>query len=228
MRNKRLWLFAAIVIAILILNYRFGWSEYVGDARNLAFLERMVQENLLLAAAIYMVVTIVGSVALALPGITFAVFAGLLFGPALGTICCSVATTAGAVIAFLVGRFFLKDSIKPVAMKNPYLKKWLFDESGNNELFILMITRLVPLFPYNLQNFAYGVTDISFWKYAVGSLVFMLPGTAMYTVGTAGLADEKNRALYISIAVLLAASVTGLGLYFKKHYVQEETDGEEK
>lgn len=228
MKSRKLWLFAAIVIAILILNHWFGWSEYLGDARNLEFLERLVQRDFPLAVAIYIAMTIVGSVVLALPGITFAIFAGLLFGPVLGTVFCSLATTAGAVIAFLVGRFFLKDSIKPVAMKNPYLKKWLFDESGNHELFVLMITRLVPLFPYNLQNFAYGVTDISFWKYAVGSFVFMLPGTAMYTVGTAGLVDEKNRALYIGVAVLLAAAVTGLGLYFKKRYVQEETDEEAK
>lgn len=53
-----------------------------------------------------------------------------------------------------------------------------------------MITRLVPLFPYNLQNFAYGVTDMPLKTYAVGTFLFMLPGTAMYTFGTAGLADQ--------------------------------------
>ena len=107
-------------------------------------------------------------------------------------------------------------------LKNKYLKKWLFDESGNNEVFILMITRLVPLFPYNLQNFAYGVTDIKFSTYSICSLIFMLPGTAMYTVGMAGLADKENRILYIGIAIVLAGIVIGLGAFLKKHYVQEE------
>ena len=128
----------------------------------------------------------------------------------------------GAMVAFVVGRFFLQDIIKPMAMKNKYLKKWLFDESGNNEVFILMITRLVPLFPYNLQNFAYGVTDIKFSTYSICSLIFMLPGTAMYTVGMAGLADKENRILYIGIAIVLAGIVIGLGAFLKKHYVQEE------
>lgn len=77
--------------------------------------------------------------------------------------------------------------------KNRILKKWLFDDTGCNELFVLMVTRLVPVFPFNLQNFAYGITDIRFSTYAIGSLIFMLPGTAMYTVGTAGLADKENR-----------------------------------
>lgn len=183
------------------------------------FLKQLAGEHRMAAVLLYMVITVLGCVVLTLPGITFAVLAGLLFGPVLGTLCCSAATTAGAMAAFLAGRFFLKDSIKPVVMKNRYLKKWLFDQSGNNELFVLMITRLVPIFPYNLQNFAYGVTDIPFATYSIWSFIFMLPGTAMYTIGTAGLADRENRALYIGIAATLAVVVLGMGMYFKKKYV---------
>lgn len=228
MKNKKLWIFIGIVILILGLNHIFGWSDYLGEKENLVFLKNMVEENLFLASFVYTVLTIIGCVVLALPGVTFAIAAGLIFGPVLGTVLCSVSTTLGAMLAFVVGRFFLKDSVKPMAMKNKYLKKWLFDESGKNELFVLMITRLVPIFPYNLQNFAYGVTDIKFSTYSIASLIFMLPGTAMYTVGTAGLADKENRWLYIGIAVALAAIVVGLGSYLKKHYIQEEKEQEEK
>ena len=226
MKNKKMWIFIGIIVVILVLNHIFGWSAYLGNTENLKFLENMVQDNLLLAVLIYTVLTIVSCVVLALPGVTFAIIAGLVFGPVLGTICCSVATTLGAMVAFVVGRFFLQDSIKPMAMKNKYLKKWLFDETGSNEIFILMITRLVPLFPYNLQNFAYGVTDIKFSTYSICSLIFMLPGTAMYTVGTAGLADKENRILYIGIALVLAVVVMRLGAFLKKHYVQEEQSEE--
>lgn len=229
MKSKKLWIFIGIIILILILNYTFGWSSYLSDIDNLRFLEELVEENLMQAALIYMVLTVVGCVLLALPGVTFAIIAGLLFGPVLGTVFCSLATTVGAMFAFLAGRFFLKDSVKPMVMKNKYLKKWLFDESGTNEIFVLMITRLVPLFPYNLQNFAYGITDIRFSTYSICSLIFMLPGTAMYTVGTAGLADKENRVLYIGIAIVLAIVVIGIGTFLKKRYVQEGTaeDGEE-
>lgn len=230
MKNKKIWIFLGIIVLILVLNYRFGWSAYLSDMDNLRFMEEIVQENLMLAAVIYMGLTVVGCVVLALPGVTFAIIAGLLFGPVFGTIFCSLATTTGAMFAFLAGRFFLKDSVKPMVMKNKYLKKWLFDESGTNEIFVLMITRLVPLFPYNLQNFAYGITDIRFGTYSICSLIFMLPGTAMYTVGTAGLADKENRILYIGIAVGLAVVVMGIGAFLKKRYVQNEIpeDGEEK
>ena len=140
MKNKKLWIFIGMIVLILILNHIFGWSSYLGNTENLKFLENMVQENLVLAIGIYTILTIISCVVLALPGVTFAIVAGLVFGPVLGTICCSVATTLGAMVAFVAGRFFLQDIIKPMAMKNKYLKKWLFDESGNNEVFILMIS----------------------------------------------------------------------------------------
>lgn len=226
LKNRKLWIFLGIIIAVLVLNHIFGWSSYISDMDNLTFLNQMVQYNLFFAILIYTVITIVACVVLALPGVTFAILAGLLFGPWLGTIVCSVATTIGAAIAFIVGRYFLRDSIRPMVIKNKYLKKWLFDDSGKNQLFVLMLTRLVPIFPYNLQNFAYGITDIKFSTYTIGSLLFMLPGTAMYTVGTAGLADKENRVLYMGIAVLLAVIVMGVGIFLKKKYIGEEKDGE--
>ncbi len=220
MKNKKIWIFIGIIILVIVANHLFGLSNLILNA--LDYLNRLVSKNLWMTIILYHVLTIVGCVVLTLPGVTFAIAAGVLFGPFLGTICCSVATTIGAMLAFLVGRYFLKDSVEPVVKKNKYLKKWLFDESGKNEIFVLMITRLVPLFPYNLQNFAYGVTDISFATYSICSLIFMFPGTAMYTIGMAGIADKENRVLYIGIAIVLAIVVMGIGTYLKKHYFSEE------
>ena len=219
-KNKKLWSFAGIIVLVLVADRFLGLSGMVMSA--LDYIETLVNENLLMAVLLYSGLTIIGCVVLALPGVSFAIAAGLLFGPFLGTICCSVSTTVGAMIAFLMGRFFLKDSIEPMVKKNKYLKKWLFDESGKNDIFILMITRLVPLFPYNLQNFAYGVTDMSFSTYSIASLVFMLPGTAMYTIGTAGLANNEKRGLYIGISVGLAVIVMGVGAFLKKKYFTED------
>lgn len=224
MQNIKPVLFAGLILTAVVCNHIFDWSSRAGGKDILEFLGRMAQEHMAAAILAYTAVTVIGCVVLTLPGVTFAILAGLLFGPVLGTVCCTVAATLGAMAAFLAGRFFLKDSIKPVVMRNKYLKKWLFDESGNNELFVLMITRLVPLCPYNLQNFAYGVTDIPFWTYSVYSFVFMLPGTAMYTVGTAGLAHRENRVLYFFITAVLASAVIGLGVFFKKRYVLQESE----
>ena len=222
MKKIKLIVFILLVAVILILDHRFGWSGYLGNLDNLTFLKEMVQQNLWQAMLIYLVVTVVGCVVLALPGTTFALFAGILFGPWLGILNCLVATTLGASAAFLAGRFFLKDSIKPIAQKNRYLKKLLFDSNPKSELVVLMITRLVPLFPYNLQNFAYGITDISFWKYTIYTFVFMFPGVSFFTIGAAGLTATEGRVWYFAAAGVLCLLVMGAGYLLKKRYLSEE------
>ena len=86
--------FGLIVVAILVLNKIYGWSDYLGNIENLGFLTDMVKENIVEASIIYCVITIIGSVVLALPGVTFAIFAGLLFGPWLGTLLCHIPESA--------------------------------------------------------------------------------------------------------------------------------------
>lgn len=224
-KYAKLGAFLAAVAVILVLNHIYGWSDYLGNMDNLSFLTEMVRENLLEAALIYCALTIVGCVVLALPGITFAVFAGVLFGPWLGTLFCLLATTVGAIIAFLAGRFFLKDSIKPMVEKCPPLRKLLFDDAGRSDIVVLMITRLVPLFPYNLQNFAYGITDISLAAYSAYTFLFMIPGVALFTVGSAGLTAESGRWVYFAVAAGLLVLVMFLGWLVKKRYL--DRPGEE-
>ena len=113
--------------AIFLADRHFGWSRQLTDGNALELLTAAVQENLWQAAFLYCLLTVVGCVVLALPGVTFAVFAGMLFGPWLGTLLCLLATTMGAVLAFLAGRFFLRDAVKPMVMKNRWLRQLLFE-----------------------------------------------------------------------------------------------------
>ena len=200
--------FVAIIIAVIFLNHHYGWSDYLNDTKNLDFIKNIVKNNIFLALAIYIALTIIGCVVLAIPGVTFAVFAGILFGPFLGIFACLIATTLGASMAFLVGRFFLKDTIKPMLEKNKTLKKLLFSNNKKSDLIILMITRMVPIFPYNLQNFAYGITDINFWKYTTYTFIFMFPGVSFFTIGSAGLTAGDDKWQYFFIAGILAIVVT--------------------
>ncbi len=221
-KNIKIIVFTMIVLAVFIGNYHFGWSEYLSDTDHLTFLMDMVETHKLQAFCLYVVITIVGCVVLALPGITFALIAGILFGPILGIFACLIATTLGAMLAFLVGRFFMKESIKPMLEKNKTLKKLLFSDNKKNDVIILMITRMVPIFPYNIQNFAYGITDIGFVRYSVLTFVFMLPGVSFYTIGAAGLAAESGKGIYFAVAAVLAVLVTAAGVVIRKKYLGEK------
>ena len=212
-------IFIFIVISAILLNNHYGWSSYIRDTKNLEFVKEMMKDNLLLAISIYVILTIIGCVVLAVPGVTFAVFAGILFGPILGIFACLIATTLGASMAFIVGRFFLKDMIKPMLEKNKILKKLLFNDNEKSDLVILMITRMVPIFPYNLQNFAYGITDISFWKYTIYTFVFIFPGVAFFTIGSAGLTAGEDKWKYFLVAGVLAVLVTLSGMFIQRKYL---------
>ena len=211
--------FGIIILAIIILNNQYGWSDYISDTKNFDFVKQMVNDNILLAIGIYIVLTNVGCVVLAIPGVTFAVFAGILFGPVLGIFACLIATTIGASMAFIVGRFFLKDMIKPMLEKNETLKKLLFSDNDKSDLIILMITRMIPIFPYNLQNFAYGITDIGFCKYTAYTFIFMFPGVSFFTIGSAGLTAGADKWKYFIIAGVLAIIVTFTGMFIQRKYL---------
>lgn len=219
---SKILLFAVIALAVTLLSSHFGWAEMLTQGGNFTFLRELTSGNEAAGIAIYIVLTIIGCVVLALPGITFAVAAGMMFGPVTGILACLVATTLGAMIAFIVGRFFLKDGVKPLVEKNKTLKKLLFSDNKKNDLILLMVTRLVPLFPYNLQNFAYGITDISFTKYSLYTFVFMFPGVSFYTIGAAGLTAEGNNWAYFLVAGIIALAVTALGMYIRKKYLADE------
>jgi uncharacterized membrane protein YdjX (TVP38/TMEM64 family) len=190
------------------------------DADVLASMQAIVAENYGLAALFYVVATVICCVFLALPGVTFALFAGVMFGPIVGTLLCLVATTIGASLAFLAGRWFLRDAVKPMIEKNRYLKKMLFDDAERSGMLLLLISRLLPIFPYNLQNFAYGVTDIGFWPYTFYTFVFLTPGVTFFTIGAAGLAVRGNRIIYFLVSGLLAVCVVLTGLYLRRRYLK--------
>jgi uncharacterized membrane protein YdjX (TVP38/TMEM64 family) len=212
--------FLAFFILVLFLSRYYDWSRFITEENGLSLLQEMARENWLQASLGYVAVTVACCVLLALPGITFALFAGLLFGPVLGTLLCLFATTCGASLAFLAGRYFLRDAVRPLVEKNRHLKRLLFDDIERSGMLLLMITRLLPIFPYNLQNFAYGITCIGFWPYTLYTFLFLFPGVAFFTIGAAGIAAPESRWSYFSLAGVLALAVTAIGLCLHRRFIK--------
>ena len=222
MKHIRLYFLIVLIIFVAILNHHYGWSGIFANPEQMAIFQTALQQNFGYAFIIYQVITIIGCVVFALPGMVFAISAGIIFGPFWGTIACSIATTIGAVLAFLVGRYFLQDSIKPIVMKNKHLRKLLYEDSAKSSLYLLLITRLIPLFPYNLQNFAYGITEIRLLPYTIYSLLFMLPGTAAYTIAAAGITNSEHRFKYFVIGATLLVLVIIIAFLLHKYMLARE------
>lgn len=212
-------IFLVSLAVIILVSHHYGLNDKFMN--SLPYIRELVIESPVKAALIYIIATSLACVVLALPGAAFALIAGLLFDPLTGTFLCLVAATLGAVLAFISARYFLRDSVKPMLEKSLILKKFLFDDVQHSGVILLMITRLVPLFPFNLQNFAYGLTDIKLITYTLYTFLFMAPGAAAFTLGAAGITDSERRGLYLFLALTLAVIVTLIGAFVRKRFVKQ-------
>ncbi len=155
-----------------------------------------------------------------LPGSPLTLFGGFAFGGTFRgltavTACVSAGSTVGAAAAFLVGRSLARDWIEKKVAANPRFRA--IDRAvAENGFKIVLLARLSPVFPFNLLNYAFGLTRVSFGDYVLASWIGMLPGTILYaylgsTVGA--LADivagkvEKSPAQQVLFYVGLAATL---------------------
>ena len=149
--------------------------------KSLEWIQGLGIWGLLFVIAFYIVACV-----LLLPGSILTLGAGFIFKAVRGSITVSIGRTLGACAAFLVGRTVARKWIAGKVTKNE--KFAAINEAVAQQGFkIVLLTRLSPIFPFNMLNYAFGLTKISFWKYALGSWIGMMPGTIMYVYFGAGL-----------------------------------------
>jgi uncharacterized membrane protein YdjX (TVP38/TMEM64 family) len=130
-----------------------------------------------IGAIAFICIYIIATVAF-LPGSILTLGAGVVFGVVWGSLYVFIGATLGAVAAFLVGRYFARNWIAKKISGNQ--KFTAIDKAVSREgLKIVLLTRLSPIFPFNLLNYALGITGVSLKDYFVGS-IGMIPGTIMY------------------------------------------------
>jgi uncharacterized membrane protein YdjX (TVP38/TMEM64 family) len=130
-----------------------------------------------IGGAAFMLIYIIATLAF-LPGSVLTLGAGVVFGVVLGSVYVFIGATFGAIAAFLVGRYLLRNWISKKIEGNE--KFVAIDKAVAKEGFkIVLLTRLSPIFPFNLLNYAFGVTKVSLKHYSFAS-VGMIPGTVMY------------------------------------------------
>lgn len=131
-----------------------------------------------------------------LPAALLTLGAGVIFGVTWGSVYVFIGATLGAIAAFLGGRYLAQGWVKEKI--SSYKKFAIIDKAVSKEgLKIVLLVRLSPLFPFNLLNYAFGITSVSFQDYLIGS-VGMIPGTIMYVyfgslVGDIALIGSKNQ-----------------------------------
>ena len=173
-------------------------------------------------AIAFMIIYIVATVAF-LPGSVLTLGAGVVFGVIQGSIYVFIGATIGATCAFLVGRYFARGWISKKIAGNE--KFAAIDQAvGREGLKIVLLTRLSPIFPFNLLNYGLGVTGVSLKDYVIGS-VGMIPGTVMYVylgslagnIATIGSAEQPtNPTITWAIRIIGFIATVAVTLYVTK------------
>jgi uncharacterized membrane protein YdjX (TVP38/TMEM64 family) len=154
-----------------------------------------------------------------LPGLPVTIVGALIFGPIQGTVYSAIGATLGATAAFLVGRYAARGVVEGLLSKNPKLR--LIDDGVRTQGWrMLMITRLVPLFPFNAQNYVYGLTQISLGTYVLVSFLCMLPGCIAFNfaAGAVRAGQFGKFFMYLAVAGLVFVVLSLVPGWIKKRY----------
>jgi len=165
----------AVIAAVIIAAYLLGWTERL---RDIPAMQAWFQSLGIIGYAVFILLYIIAAVCM-LPAAPFTIIAGITFGSVPGAILSLIGATIGAAAAFTIARYIARDAIVNKFKDNAVFAK-IEDGVRQNGVSFLILTRLVPIFPYNLQNYAYGVTPVNFFTFTGISLITMAPGAFIY------------------------------------------------
>jgi uncharacterized membrane protein YdjX (TVP38/TMEM64 family) len=169
---------AKVFIVVLVLGVLFVAFKYFGIQAKLQHALSWIEGLGVIAPIVFAGVYIVACVFL-ISGAVLTLGAGAIFGLAWGTLYASVASMLGATAAFLVGRYVARSWVAKKIEGNQTFKA--IDEAVADEGWkIVGLTRLSPVFPFVLLNYAFGLTKVKLKDYFFASWIGMLPGTFMY------------------------------------------------
>ena len=199
----RLLILALIIGAIVAVRFT-GATRYL----NQDVLRNFIQSYGLLAPILYMVIYTVAP-ALFLPGLPITVVGGILFGPLWGVVYTITSSTLGACVAFLISRYVARDWVES-KLRSPRWRR--LDEGVERHGWkVVAFTRLIPLFPFNLLNYAFGLTKIKFLHYAVTTFFCMLPACIAFIVFSSSLLDvikgKISREFILGLCLVIAVSL---------------------
>lgn len=195
---------AALITAGILLDVNTYLRQLLDWIREQGFV------GVLVFGAVYITATV-----LFVPGSILTLGAGFVYGVVWGTVYVSVASTIGATAAFLTGRYLARDWVAAKVAGSARFQS--IDRAVGDEGWkIVGLTRLSPIFPFNLLNYAYGLTQVRLRDYFFASWIGMFPGTVMYvyigslagSLATVG-AEERARTTgeWILYGVGLVATV---------------------
>ncbi len=204
-------IFLGLLLGIVATVRFFHLQDYVEEQ----YLRQLVASVGIWGPIVYLIIWTLAP-ALLLPGLPITLAGGVLFGPLWGVVYATMGSTAGASLAFLVARYLAREW---VAHKLSGTKlRALDDKVAKHGWKIVAFTRLVPVFPYFLVNYAFGLTRISLAAFAVATFFAMIPWTIAFVYFASHMLDlfRGNLSPGLVIGVILVALMSLIPVIYKR------------
>ncbi|TDT72600.1 putative membrane protein YdjX (TVP38/TMEM64 family) [Hypnocyclicus thermotrophus] len=212
---KKKILIGTLLVILIYLLYKLNIFEKV---KNIEDFKNWINNFGIVAPIVFIIIYALATV-LFLPGTPFTLIGGIIFGPILGLVYVVLGASIGLSLAFLLARYFIRDTIYNKVKDNDTFQK-IEEGVKKNGWRILLITRLVPIFPFNLQNYIYGLTNIKFVMYAILSSILIIPGSAVYVLSSGAIASgegiSKKNIILIAVAAIIFVILSFIPKLFVK------------
>ena len=209
---KKPAIFLFMLLILIVTAYFLPLLEWLNSL--FTWIQNHPEVSWMVFAGIY-----IGATVLLLPGSLLTLGAGFLFGLGYGFAVVSFSSVAGAACAFLVGRFFAREWVAQKLLEMPRFAA-LDKAVAERGAMIVFLTRLSPLFPFNLLNYGLSLTAVPFWTFVGLSWIGMMPATLLYVylgsiasdlasllAGDVGSSPIGNTLLYVGLLATLILTV---------------------
>jgi len=206
-----------ILLAVAVIARVTGLTDYI-SLDNLNALRDWIDGFGAIAPVVFISVYAVAVVAF-LPATPLTLLSGLVFGAVWGTLWAWIGGTLGAILAFLLGRYAARGLVESWKADNERVKK--LDEGVEKHGWrMLLITRLVPVFPFSLQNYVYGLTKIGLGTYVLVTGICIVPGVIVYSFAGGSLAtaqeDLTKTFVYLGVAAVFFVLISLIPTWIRK------------
>ncbi len=207
MKRRHLILGSILILVVALFIYFQVW-KYINPEAIRTYVESFGVWTPIVYALIYLVAVWVPHA-----GTAMTIIGGLLFSPLFGTALVITLSSLGSVLPFLVSKKYGRKYIQKKIEKTKY-KKYL-DRTDENSFMFILYMRLIPLIPYELQNYIAGLVDISVGRFILATFIGLLPGTFTLIYLGNTITDASPTKLIILAAISLFALL--LPLVLKKY-----------
>ncbi|MBZ0185931.1 MAG: TVP38/TMEM64 family protein [Candidatus Obscuribacterales bacterium] len=208
--NLRFWIKAGLIALAVIGAYLVG-TLYLRQFISLADVQDYIESFGPLAPLVFIAIY---AFAPLFPASAMTIASGVLFGPFWGLLYAWIGACISMTYPFWLTKYFGRKPFEKLLSRmggfEKKIEKWECNVEKQGWKFVAFC-RLMPIFSFTMLNYLFGLTRISFRSYFLTSMVFIIPGTAIYAyagyAGREAAAGASGLYLKLSLAIVLLASL---------------------